>query len=391
MKEGECMRSFKRWLLIFIITIFSVISSGCWNYREIDQLGIGTGMAVDRDPISNDYIVSVELINISSDTGKLPMYSEIYTSKSKTMFDAIRNVIEITGKRIFWGHAKILIISEDIAKEGLIPVIDWSLRDSEIRNDIDLLIAKGSSAENILKNKHYNGNSLSFHIDNILKNQKSVTKYVDTKLFRNKIEIEKDNFAATVETVSVKEMDNKRILVVDGSAIFKGDKLVGYLDGNETMQMLMLRNKLSSGVIPLKNVCNSNTDITLEIFNNNTKLNSIYSDGELTLRIDVYTTVAIDEQAGNEDFISVDKRRLLQQYAEMRIKENLDSLVLKMQRNYDADVFGFQEFIEKNNPKIYKEFKKNNKDFFNNLQTDINVHISIKGSATRTNTIKAGK
>ena len=82
---------------------------------------------------------------------------------------------------------------------------------------------------------------MSFHIDNILKNQKSVTKYVDTKLFRNKIEIEKDNFAATVETVSIKEMDNKRILIVDGSAIFKGDKLVGYLDGNETMQMLMLR------------------------------------------------------------------------------------------------------------------------------------------------------
>ena len=60
-------------------------------------------MAVDRDPISKDYIVSVELINISSTTGKSPMYSEIYTSKSKTIFDAIRNIIEITGKKDIFG------------------------------------------------------------------------------------------------------------------------------------------------------------------------------------------------------------------------------------------------------------------------------------------------
>jgi len=391
MKEGELMRSYKRWLLIFIITIFPVISSGCWNYREVDTLGIATGMAVDRDPISKDYIVSVEIIDISSDTKKSTISSEIYTSKSKTMFDAIRNMIEITGKRIFWSHAKVLIVSEDIAKEGIIPVLDWSLRDSEIRNDLDLLIAKGSSAEQILKDKNYSGNSMSFHIDNILKNQKSISKYVDTKLFRNKIEIAKNNLAATVEIISKKEINDEKSLVVDGSAIFKGDKLIGYLDGNETMQMLMLRNKLKAGVIPLKNVCNSNTDVTLEIFNNNTKLKNVYSGGKLTLKIDVYTTVAIAELSGDEDLIKEDKRKLLQQDAEMRIKENLNNLISKMQREYDADVFGFQQFIENNNPKIYKELKKNNDNIFKNLQTDINVHINIKGSALRTNSIKVGK
>lgn len=391
MKEGELMRSYKRWLLIFIITIFPVICSGCWNYREVDTLGIATGMAVDRDLISKDYIVSVEIINISSDTGKSTMSSEIYTSKSKTMFDAIRNMIEITGKRIFWSHAKVLIVSEDISKEGIIPVLDWSLRDSEIRNDMDLLIAKGSSAEEVLKDKHYSGNSMSLHIDNVLKNQKSVTKYVDTKLFRNKVEIAKENFAATVETISKKEVNNEKRLVVDGSAIFKGDKLIGYLDGNETMQMLMLRNKLKSGVIPLKNGCNSNTDVTLEIFKNNTKLKSIYSNGKLTLKIDIYTTVAIAELSGDEDFIKEDKRKLLQQDAEMRIKENLNNLISKMQREYNADVFGFQQFIEKNNPKLYNELKKNNDNIFKNLQTDIEVHISVKGSALRSNSIKVGK
>ena len=391
MKEGEYVRSFKKWLSIFIITIFPFISSGCWNYREVDTLGIATGMAVDRDFVSKDYIVSVEIINVSSNTGKSPMHSEIYTSKGKTMFDAIRNMIEQTGKRIFWSHAKILIVSEDIAKEGIIPVLDWSLRDSEIRNDLDLLIAKGSSAEEILKDKNYSGNSMSFHIDNILRNQKSISKYVDTKLFRNKNEILKENLDATVETICIKEVNNENGLLIDGSAIFKGDKLIGYLDGNETMQMLMLRNKLKAGVIPLKNVCNSNTDVTLEIFENNTKLKTINSEGKLTLKIDIYTTVAIDELSGDEDFIEEDKRKLLMKDAEIRIKENLNSLISKMQREYNADVFGFQQFIEKNNPKIYNEIKKNNDNIFKNLQTDIEVHISIKGSASRTNSIKVGK
>ena len=192
-------------------------------------------------------------------------------------------------------------------------------------------------------------------------------------------------------TCSKKEINNEKSLLIDGSAIFKGDKLIGYLDGNETMQMLMLRNKLKAGVIPLKNVCNSNTDVTLEIFENNTKLKTINSEGKLTLKIDIYTTVAIDELSGDEDFIAEDKRKLLLKDAEIRIKENLNSLISKMQREYNSDVFGFQQFIEKNNPKIYNEIKKNNDNIFKNLQTDIEVHISIKGSASRTNSIKVGK
>ena len=375
------MKNFKKVLLIFMLILFPFVSSGCWNYKEIDNIAIPAGVAVDKDPITKEYILTVEIINIISQGRSSSISSEIYTSKSKTMFDGIRNLIEITGLRLFWAHAKVLIVSEEIAKEGMIPVIDWCLRDSELRIDMWLLIARGSSAGEILKNKVNINNITSFHIDDIMKNGGIVYKFPDTNIVRFVSEISEEELSASVATIKNEKIGDKINCRVEGSAIFKGDKLVGYLNGNETMQMLMIKNKVHEGLITLKDIYNSHTDATLEIFKNETKLKPIYKDGKITMMIDLYTTVVIDELSGDEDFINENKRVLLVQDAEEKLKQNLQELTNKLQIDYDCDALGFEEFLERNNSKVLKELKKSNKDIFASIQTKINVHMTIKGSA----------
>ena len=128
-----------------------IILCGCWNYREIDTLAIVAGIAIDKDIITKKYIVTTEIITTQMQGVSSIIGSELFTSEGDSIFGAMRNTIEKTGLRLFWSDAKVVIISESIAREGIIPVIDWINRSSDVRPDIWLLISKGNSASEILK------------------------------------------------------------------------------------------------------------------------------------------------------------------------------------------------------------------------------------------------
>ncbi len=58
-------------MLIFIIIMCPIILCGCWNYREIDTLAIVAGMAIDKDMVTNKYIVTTEIITTQMSRGLL--------------------------------------------------------------------------------------------------------------------------------------------------------------------------------------------------------------------------------------------------------------------------------------------------------------------------------
>ena len=179
--------------------------------------------------------------------------------------------------------------------------------------------------------------------------------------------------------------------LIEGSAIFKSDKLVGYLDGNETLYMLMIKNKIKQGLIVLKNVSGSNTNITLEINDNRTKLTPLYNNGTVSMIMDIYPVVSIHEIQGTIDFMKEENLKILQSEAEKKIKSQIQSLISKLQKDYDSDVLGFGETFEKEKPKVSENFKKNGIDIFTNLKTIVNVHVQIKGSNKTIKPIIIGK
>jgi len=178
---------------------------------------------------------------------------------------------------------------------------------------------------------------------------------------------------------------------LSGSAIFKLDKLVGYLNDNETLYMLMIKNKTKEGLITLKNVSGSDTNITLEIYKNRTKITPVYNNGNVSLIIDIYPVVTIEEVEGSKNFMKDEDLKILQAEAEKKIKAQIQYLIIKLQKNYNSDVLGFGEILEREKPKVIENFKKNRVDIFPNIKTDINVHVQIVASARKSKPISPEK
>lgn len=76
----------KRWIILLSIG-FLLISSGCWNNRELGELGIAAALGIDKD--GDRFIATVQLVNpaeISSLKGSgtsAPII--VYSEKGKTL------------------------------------------------------------------------------------------------------------------------------------------------------------------------------------------------------------------------------------------------------------------------------------------------------------------
>lgn len=380
-------------IMIFIIAMCPIILCGCWNYREIDSMAIVTGVAIDKDMITKRYIVTTEIITTQMSGASSIINSELYNSEGDSIFGAVRNTIEKTGLKLFWSDAKVIIISEPLAMEGMIPVIDWLNRSSDVRSDMWMLIAKGNSAAEILKAKVKLNSVTSFHLAETMKSGKILSKFTDSRLWSFVDGLSSEGKDETVATVKVELNGDDTISPrISGSAVFKSDKLVGYLNENENLYMFMIKNKFKDGLIVLKNVSGSDTNVTLEIHENRTKLTPLYNNGTVSLIVDIYPVATIDDVAGTIDFIKDEENfKILKREAENKIETQIQYLISKLQKDYDSDVLGFGEIFVKEKPKVSEDFKKNGKDIFANLKTEVNVHMQIKGSGKTNDPITVGK
>ncbi|MBW9151699.1 Ger(x)C family spore germination protein [Clostridium estertheticum] len=366
--------------IIFIIIICPIILCGCWNYREIDTLAIVAGMALDKDMVTNKYILTTEVITTQAQGVSSIISSQIFTTEGDSVFSAVRDAIEKTGLRLFWSDSKVVIISDSIAREGIIPAIDWTNRSNFVRPDMWLLVAKGNTASEILKTKVKINEVTSFHLDDTMNSWKVLSKFTNSMVWSFIDGLSSPGKSEAVTTVENKPSDGNILPLVEGCAIFKSDKLVGYINGNETLYMLIIKNKIKQGLITLVNVSGSNTNVTLELNDNRTKLTPIYNNGSVSMIINVYPTLSIHEIQGTKDFMKEENLEILQSEAEKKIGSQIQTLISKLQKDYDSDVLGFGEKFNEEKPKVSKYFMKNGKDIFKNMKTTVNVHVQIKGS-----------
>lgn len=133
-------------LIILLMMALTLNSFGCWNYREVESLAIVSGMAVDKAENRKDFLITIETVQIQG--GKeTPIKSLRIESTGKTVFDAVRHAIKISAKRLYWPHSEVVIISQEVAREGIISVVDWVNRSSELRLTLNILVSKEKTAK----------------------------------------------------------------------------------------------------------------------------------------------------------------------------------------------------------------------------------------------------
>ena len=370
-----------------LIVLTCMMLSGCWNYREIDQLSIVAGLCVDKKG-ENQYEFTVELIKISGENQTAPR-SQILSMTGETMFDAARNIISTSGQKLYWSHANILIVSEEIAKEGIATILDWYLRDAETRPDIPIAIASTERAKDIFLMPEQDGDIISNRLSDTIKNHKGYPNFPPVEMWEFANHLGTEGVSAFTPRVVMVSSDKGLPPMVDGSAIFHHDKLAGYLSGLETKYALFVRDDIRGGILVEEVEMDDKIGkVSLEIFDSKTSVKPTISGNDITMDIKVETVVAIGEIMGDIDFIDEPGRSILEKEAEESLRENIIAVIKKVQEEYACDIFAFGDEVYKSYPKVWDKIKGNWQNIFPDVQVSVTCDILIENSGLTSRPLK---
>lgn len=377
------MRNVKLILLAIIILINSFVTTACWNYREVENLAIVAGAAVDKGEKAR-YKLTVEIVKIAAGNDAITE-SKLMSAEGDTIFDCARNAISVSGKRLYWSHNKILIISKEIAEKGVIEMIDWFNRDSETRANVHLAISTENTAEDIFKGKEVIQSIKAFEMEEMLKNEDALSKAPRTEVWEFANNMAEEGIYGCAAAVKLQKMDGgEKTPAVGGTAIFRGDKLIGIVGEEETKDILFAQDNIKGGLL-VETVKGKDKDkeipISFEIFKSKTKIEPVFNKNQVKMNVDIETTVTLAELGGCKDFIGKKGREELVKLSETILKERVEKTIKKIQQEYGTDVFGFGKRIYENHYKEWQKIKDNWDENFKNLQVNVKTKIIIKNSA----------
>lgn len=243
---------FKSLLIAFLSILLIICSSGCTRLGiEIVDLMIIQGIGIDKS--TNGFTVTIEAINnVKNATVKgessIEKVSKVFVSEAESVAQALEDAIRISGREPLFAHNRVLIIGEETAKEGLSGMLDFFVRDYNVRPTVLLAIAKDATAQELLQIEMNNEIIVSLLLENILTESHKHGNALRVRMFEGINCFMDDTHNLAVPAVLIKEDAKENMLMVSGTAVFdKRNKLVGYLNDMETLGAAIFQHDFYKG------------------------------------------------------------------------------------------------------------------------------------------------
>lgn len=117
--------------------------------EEPDNIAYVTAVGIDKS--EEGYIYTIQFANptkisggASEEGGSGGQIVENITVEAPSMYSAVKNANTIVSKTMSLSHAKIIVVSEEIAKAGLDEINDIVSRNNDIRPDVYIAVAENS-------------------------------------------------------------------------------------------------------------------------------------------------------------------------------------------------------------------------------------------------------
>ncbi|TWH45436.1 Ger(x)C family spore germination protein [Sporomusa sp. KB1] len=377
----------KRMLASIVILVLALSLTGCWNRRELNTLGIVGLVGVDAN---NDGITTTfEIINpkkTSKDGSEQAKPVKYVQANGRTVAETFRDASLRFDRKIFVAHAKGFLFSEELARNGLAAHLDMILRDHEARIAMHLAIVKGTSAADGMTIASGINIIPSNYFEDIVRQDKTHAKSVDSKVidFLKTYSGKGINPVVTVLQKAKKAkigtgQSEEYELSPEGSAVFLRDRLVGFLNGEETRGYNWVIGKVRSGIV-ISPTPNTNGTSSVEILTAKSKNEVEISGNDIKIKVKITMTGMLDEETTKVEITDRAVIAMLEQATSQSIKQEVEHTLQKVQTEYKSDIFGFGQLVHRKYPQEWKNMQDNWDDLF--AQATIEVETQTKITKT---------
>ena len=379
------MKTAKRFCILLLIA-GTLFLSGCWNYREMENLSMVSGFAIDKGTQGHKYHVTFEFLDLSGQQ----IGSKLLETEGDTVFDAVRNATGKSQKKLLFSECKVVVISKDLASEGIAPLLDFISRDTEPRLTITPIISEEKTAAEILQQKPVTNQLICLEIDQMLmQNSSSLSEAPRVKLYQVNNMLAGEGTSLILPAIKITKEQTATTLELAGTALFKKDRLTGFLDRDQSKSLLFIKDQIHGGLL-LTNPDSGNGKITLEILGNQTKITPVIKNNLLSINIDIKMVCALGEDQTSKDYFTVDGIKKVEKSAGKALETGVLDLIKTAQTQHGGDIFGFGNLAYQNDPQWWEEVKPKWDQTFRTLNVSVAADVKINNTAVVKSKVEVG-
>lgn len=372
--------------LMVPVLIAAVLLSGCWGRREVNDLAIVSMMGLNRTDEGDLEIFANVIIparagrsrgqDSGSPGGDRAMI--MLRGTGRTVLEAAKKMQMELPRRLFWAHVRVVLIGENLAEKGLVPAIDFLIRHREIRLTNYILVAKGDLAQVMAAQTDLEPLPVEYF------------REISRSRIGTSITVgdwARDLAAPGAEpTMGVVELSQpppgappaqKAAPKLVGTALFRGDRLIGYVGEDITRGLLWLRAETHNGMMAVVTPGASGAT-SIEWVRSRVERRARLERGKVVIRIRTLVEGDVNEEQAMLDLSDPKAIALVEKEFSRGIKMRMEAALAHM-RKLKTDSAGLGEVIHRQLPSVWKRLKPNWQDQgLNQVKVVIEVDAKVR-------------
>ncbi|WP_169090432.1 Ger(x)C family spore germination protein [Paenibacillus sp. PL91] len=364
------------------ISIVIPFLTGCWDRLEIEERAVVLGVSIDtadteKAEQEEDEVSHVHESIPAPQKGMIRVAVQIALpgriplgpgesgggkgSESQTVWvievvghsidDAIMNLQQQVSSRLFFGHLRVIIVSEAVAKKGLENINDYFRRNPELRRMAWLMVSKGNALKFMKaapKLQRVPTLYLMTTLDEGIRLGKFPKDYIGI-FWSNESKKGQEGFLPYVE------MKKEQNVEIKGLAYFVGDQMVGATKPFEIAGYLGIKGVSPAGYRRFIQLGGSSEMVMTNATQRKSKI-----DVQIKNNIPHFTvklSMEFDVEEKLSEKIDINNPKLLKEIEQIQ-EESAVKFYMKMIKKTQvkgSDIFGFGEYVRARKPRYWNQ------------------------------------
>ncbi|WP_238404387.1 Ger(x)C family spore germination protein [Paenibacillus paridis] len=402
----------KKWIrtvnLFCCLCIITPMLTGCWDRLEIEERAVVLGVSIDS--VKSDHSQEEEgevshlnnsipapnksLIRVAvqialpgriplgpgeSGGGNGPAEKTVWVIDvvGHSIDDAFMNLQQQVSSRLFFGHLRVIVVSESVAKKGLENINDYFRRNPEVRRMAWMMISKGRAIR---------------FMDATPKLERVPTLYLMSTLDEGSRmgKFPKDYIGIFWSNLSKKgqegflpyvELKKEQNIEIKGLAYFRGDHLVGITKPLEIAGYLGIKGVNPAGYRVFIQPGDASTAIMTNTTHRKATTKVQIKDNVPHFTITISVELNIEEKLSEN--IQFNNPAILKQYEKKQEEVSLKFYtdIIKKTQEKGSDIFGFGEYVRGKKPSFWNKNVKSAEGWqkmYKDSTFDIKVSMKLR-------------
>ncbi|HEX7714007.1 MAG TPA: Ger(x)C family spore germination protein [Bacillota bacterium] len=381
--------------LILILLGMTINVAGCWDQIELDKRAVIMALGIDsaeedgKITLTFQTIIPARLADPLGHSQNDPAV-RVISASGTTILEATNNFQKQTNAIPYFLQNRLLIIGEDLAREGIQQVMDYFVRNMQSHPRAWVLIAKGKAA-NIIKWKSEVNQIPANYIADLLysSTRQAITAFATADIHRFILALSSQSTSPATSGIEiVQEQDDEPPEVrIFGTAVFKRDKLAGWMGLRETRGMLWITNQSTQGILETGYPALQKRNLVQQVTRAKGRIKPKLNHGKIEAEVEVKEEGNIGEQDGSLKLTGRSMIRALEKNKAAEMRAEIESCLRQCQQEFHSDIFGFGEEIQRKFPQEWKRLGPRWDTEFSHLQIKVRVRAKIRGTGFITDPI----